>query len=104
MEHRHERRIACRFDIELRRKNTNIGSAKVKDVSKSGLCIQTGLTLDNKELVQIKFPEKASLFGWPEMTRAIVLHAENDSIGLLFDGNIFKNLEDLQRACDEISY
>jgi len=104
MEHRHERRIACRFDIELQRRNTNIGTAKVKDVSKSGLCVQTGLTLENKELVHIKFPKKASRFGWPKMTRAIVLHTENDSIGLLFDGTIFTNLEDLQRACDEISY
>ena len=103
MEHRHEHRIACSFDIELYRKNVMIGTAKVKNVSKNGLCILTSLTLQNKELIHTKFPEKAAQYGWPIIMRTIVLHIENDSIGLLFDGSIFNNLHDLQEACDEIS-
>jgi|GEM_PF-2457086 len=103
MEHRHAHRIACHFNIELYHDNDFLGMAHVENISKNGLCIRTKLSLSNNEMVYIKFPPKAEQHGWPDIVRGIVLHADNDSIGLLFNNSIFTNLNNLQKACDDIS-
>ena len=91
MEHRHEKRFTCRISIELYRKNEYIGVAEVNDVSKNGLSIHTSVALE------------AALHGWPIDAPAMVTHTEYDSVGLLFDGAIFKDLTALQKTCDESS-
>lgn len=103
MEHRHEKRLTCRISIELYRKDEYIGAAEVNDVSKNGLSIHTGIALHNNELIHVKFTEEAVLHGWPIDAPAMVTHTEYDSVGLLFDGAIFKDLTALQKTCGKSS-
>ena len=96
MEHRHERRLPCRLDVEIYRKGERIGTAEIKNASKSGVNIFSSIELHHNEIVHVIFPDDAVQSGWPAKARAIVTHAESTSAGLLFDDSISGNLPDIQ--------
>jgi len=86
MEHRLYPRQPLQLDVELALHECMIGKTRTIDASQEGIRLEAGdITLHTGQMVEVNLASREQPTGDQHRTRALVIHANQDYIGLMLD-------------------